>query len=63
MKTIFIACALLTSAYVYQCGLVVPAHPASSAAITLRFPKIGGPARPGLPPEKPRPLAKAAPTS
>jgi len=30
-----------TSAYVYQCGLVVRAHPAdpaSSAAITLRFP-------------------------
>ena len=28
----------LTSGYVYQCGLVVRAHPASSAVITLRFP-------------------------
>ena len=31
----FIAWASLASAYAYQCGLVVQAHPASSAAITL----------------------------
>ena len=34
----------LTSAYAYQCGLVVRAHPASSETITLRFPTIGSPA-------------------
>ena len=44
VKTIFIACASLTSAYAYQCGLVVwahpalLAHPASSTAINLPFP-------------------------
>ena len=38
MKTIFIACASLTSAYAYLDGLVVPAHHASSAVIKLRFP-------------------------
>ena len=41
VKTMLIACASLTSAYAYQCGLVVrahPAHPASSAAIIPRFP-------------------------
>ena len=38
-ENIFIACVCpLTSAYPYKCGLEVRAHPASSAALTLRFP-------------------------
>ena len=41
VKTIFIVCASLTSAYAYRCDLVVRARPASSAAINLRFPTIG----------------------
>lgn len=43
-KTMFIACTSLTSAYAYQWGLVVrahPAHPASIAAIILRFSTVG----------------------
>ena len=46
VKTIFIAGGSLTGAYAYQCCLVVRAHPASSAVITLRFPTIGSPACP-----------------
>ena len=38
VEEILIDCASLTSAYVYQCGLVVRAHPSSCAAKTLRFP-------------------------
>ena len=41
VETMFIASALLTSSTcAYQCGLVVRAHLASSAAINLRFPTL-----------------------
>ena len=39
VKKVFIACASLISAQAYRCGLVVRVHPASSAAISLQFPK------------------------
>ena len=40
VKAISIAYTSLTSPYAYQWGLVVRAHPASIAAINLRFPTV-----------------------